>query len=145
MMKPSTPDTPDFDAEAAVGLDYASFPRRLGALLIDWIACSAVNFAIFGAKQYSESAATGWLTLGIFLLESAIGTALVGASFGQLVTRIRVLRIRDGRPLSLLDALLRSALICVLIPPLVFRPETGRGLHDLWTGAAAFRLGRRTK
>ena len=45
----------------------------------------------------------------------------------------------DGRPLNLLMALARTLLICVVIPPLVFKPETGRGLHDLWTGSAAYK------
>jgi hypothetical protein len=45
----------------------------------------------------------------------------------------------DGRPLSLLLALARTALICAVIPPLVYKPESGRGLHDLWTGSAAYR------
>jgi len=26
-----------------------------------------------------------------------------------------------------------------VIPPLVFKSETGRGLHDLWTGSAAYK------
>ena len=57
--------------------------------------------------------------------------ALSGGSFGQLATRLRVVRIDgSGRPLSLLTALLRQVLICLVIPPLVFRPD-GRGLHDL--------------
>lgn len=151
-MSPNTApeNAPDFDAEAAVGLDYAPFPRRIGALLIDWIACTFVAAMIIGPSRYfatDRAESSGWssfVVLGVFLLEAGIGTALVGGSFGQVLTRIRVIRIRDGRPLSLLSALFRSFLICLVFPPLVFRPETGRGLHDLWTGSAAFRLGRRT-
>ena len=60
------------------------------------------------------------------------------ASFGQLIVRIRVLTT-EGRPLSLLLALVRTLLICVVIPPLIFKPDSGRGLHDLWTGSAAYK------
>ena len=63
---------------------------------------------------------------------------LAGASFGQALVRIRVHRL-DGRPLSLLRALQRQLLVCLVIPPLVFR-EDGRGLHDLWTGSGAFEI-----
>jgi uncharacterized RDD family membrane protein YckC len=75
--------------------------------------------------------------LGVFALEVAILTTLAGGSFGQLIMRIRVLTT-DGRSLSLLVALARTLLICVVIPPLIFKTESGRGLHDLWTGSAAY-------
>ncbi len=35
-------------------------------------------------------------------------------------------------------ALARTLLICVVIPPLIFETQTGRGLHDRWTGSAAY-------
>ena len=47
----------------------------------------------------------------------------------------------DGRPLTLLAALLRTLMVCLVVPPLVFRPD-GRGLHDLATGSAAYDLPR---
>jgi len=40
-------------------------------------------------------------------------------------------------------ALLRQFLICLVIPPLVFRPD-GRGLHDLVCGSATVPLIPRT-
>ncbi len=123
--------------EAGPELEHASWPRRIAALVVDWIGCTLVTVAVLGPQRYGESS-SGWVVLGIFALESALGTALAGGSFGQLACGVRVLRT-DGRPLSLLAALLRSVLVCLVIPPLVFRPETGRGLHDLATGAAAYR------
>lgn len=80
---------------------------------------------------------SSWVVLGIFALEVVVLTTLAGGSFGQLLVRVRVLTT-DGRPLSLLQALARTLLICVVVPPLVFRPDTGRGLHDMWTGSAAY-------
>jgi uncharacterized RDD family membrane protein YckC len=44
----------------------------------------------------------------------------------------------DGRPVSLLLALLRTALICLVVPPLVYNPDR-RGLHDLLTGTLTVR------
>lgn len=113
----------------------ASWLQRVGALLIDWAASSLVAAAIlggFGGTAYQ------WLPLGIFWLESAVGVALTGASFGQNILRLRVRRI-DSHPLSLGSALLRQGLICVVVPPLVFR-EDGRGLHDILTDSAVYPL-----
>jgi uncharacterized RDD family membrane protein YckC len=62
-------------------------------------------------------------------VEATLFTALAGGSFGQLALRIVVARL-DGRPINLLQALLRTALICLVIPPLVFNRDN-RGLHDL--------------
>ena len=117
--------------------EYASWRRRIAALIIDWAACTLVTIAILGAGSYQDDPNSSWVVLGIFALEVTVLTTLVGGSFGQLLVRIRVLST-EGRPLSLLLALVRTLLICVVIPPLVFKPETGRGLHDLWTGSAAY-------
>jgi uncharacterized RDD family membrane protein YckC len=125
----------DRQRDAAKDLELASWARRVAAVLIDGVASALVALAILGPERYSESS---FGPLVVFFAETALGTALAGGSFGQLVTRIRVLRV-DGRPVSLLRALLRSLLICLVIPPLVFRPD-GRGLHDLATDSAAFRL-----
>lgn len=117
--------------------EYASWPRRITALVIDWTASTLVAIGVLGLGDYTESQSSGWVVLGIFAIEATVLTALVGGSFGQLLMRVRVLRI-DGRPLSLLLALARTLLICLVIPPLIFKSDSGRGLHDLWTGSAAY-------
>jgi uncharacterized RDD family membrane protein YckC len=114
--------------------ETASWLRRIGALLIDWIAASGVAAFIL---QAFYTPAHDLLTPVVFLVESAVGIALTGSSFGQTVVKIRVSH-PDGRPLSLFGALLRQLLVCLVIPPLVFRPD-GRGLHDLWTDSGAYR------
>ena len=38
-----------------------------------------------------------------------------------------------------LRALVRSVLVALVIPPLIFRPD-GRGLHDMLVGSATVRL-----
>ncbi|MCW2752588.1 MAG: hypothetical protein JWR83_3698 [Aeromicrobium sp.] len=113
--------------------DTASWARRVLALVLDWAASSLVAAFILGGF---DGRAYQWLPLVIFWLESAVGIALTGASFGQAITRIRVHQL-DSRPLPLLRALQRQLLICLVIPPLVFRQD-GRGLHDLWTNSAAY-------
>ncbi len=113
----------------------ATWSRRFLALLIDWAVSSFVVVAIIGPTQWSDDPYAGFYTMGIYIVESAFFTALAGGSFGKLLTRLRVVRY-DGtyRPLELLPAFLRSVLIALVIPPLVFRHD-GRGLHDLAVGS----------
>ena len=118
--------------------EYASWPRRIAALVIDWAASTFVTVGIIGLGDYLDDPNSGWFVLGVFAVEVTLLTTLAGGSFGQLLTGVRVLTTA-GRPLNLLMALARTLLICVVIPPLVFKQETGRGLHDLWTGSAAYK------
>jgi uncharacterized RDD family membrane protein YckC len=113
--------------------ETASWGRRLLALIVDWLACTAITVLVLGPDGWSGSNVSGFYTLGIFVLEAAAFTALLGGSFGQLMTRLRVVRLDGGR-LGLLPALARSAMIALVIPPLVFKPD-GRGLHDLVAGS----------
>ena len=114
-------------------LPTATWAHRVLALLIDWVASTLVVIAIIGGPgAWSDSQWSGTYALGVFALESAVLTAYAGGSFGQLATRMRVVSV-DGsmRPVPLLPALIRQLLICLVIPPLVFKPD-GRGLHDLY-------------
>ncbi|MCW2807556.1 MAG: hypothetical protein JWQ93_1511 [Marmoricola sp.] len=117
--------------------EYASWRRRIVALIIDWAASVLVTIGLIGAGNYVRDPNSGWVVLGVFALEVSLLTTLAGGSFGQLITRVRVLTT-DGRPLSLLVAVARTLLICLVVPPLIFKPDSGRGLHDLWTGSAAY-------
>jgi uncharacterized RDD family membrane protein YckC len=116
---------------ADLPFETASWARRVLALLVDYAACWGVMLLIYGGDWFgSGSLPSVYLNL-LFVGESTILIALSGGSFGQLATRLRVVRVDgSGRPLDLLTALLRQVLICLVIPPLVFRPD-GRGLHDM--------------
>ena len=118
--------------------EYASWLRRIAALIIDWAASTLVTVGLIGLGDYLDNPNSGWVVLGVFALEVTLLTTLAGGSFGQLLTGIRVLTTQ-GTPLSLLVAAARTVLICAVVPPLVFKPDSGRGLHDLWTGSAAYR------
>ena len=73
----------------------------------------------------------------VFLVEAGVLTALVGGSFGQLVLRVAVVRL-DRRPVNLLVALLRTLLICLVVPPVIYNRDR-RGLHDLVAGTITVR------
>lgn len=121
-------------------IETASWAHRILALLIDWLASTLVVVFVLGVSGWSEDQLSGFYTMGVFILQTSLLSALAGGSFGQLATRMRVIRT-DGsrRPPDLLRALLRAVLVCLVIPPLVFRPD-GRGLHDLAVGTQTARL-----
>jgi uncharacterized RDD family membrane protein YckC len=97
----------------------AGIGRRLGALLIDWVACEIIALAAFH-NQY--------LTIAIFAAEVWLLTALTGFTLGKRLLGIRVVRI-DGRPVGLLWALVRTLLFLCVVPALVYDGDL-RGLHD---------------
>jgi uncharacterized RDD family membrane protein YckC len=107
------------------------------ALFVDWIACLLVASAFAGSAVMGSHGAESWLPLLVFLVEATVLTALVGGSFGQLLLRIAVVRV-DRRPLTLLTALLRTFLICLVVPPVIYNRDQ-RGLHDLATGTVTVR------
>lgn len=109
----------------------ASWGRRIVALFVDWIASSLVASVIAETASMGSDAARS-LPLLVFLAEVTVFTAVAGASFGQLALRIVVARV-DGRRLSVVSAFIRSLLICLVVPPVVFNRDN-RGLHDLAVG-----------
>ena len=122
-------------------METASWGRRILALLVDWFASTlVVIFLLGGVDRWAGDQQAGFFVLGVFVLESAVFTALSGGSFGQLATRLRVARWDgDPRPLAPHLALVRQLLIALVVPPLVYRPD-GRGLHDLAAGSAVVTL-----
>ena len=130
-------------SQSSTALRTASWPRRILALFVDWTVSTLVVVAIMGPEGWSESRSSGFYTMGVFILESTVLTALAGGSFGKLATRLRVVRLDGtGRPLDLLRSLLRVVLVCLVIPPVVYKAD-GRGLHDLVVGTATVPVGGR--
>jgi uncharacterized RDD family membrane protein YckC len=115
----------------------AGWGRRVLALVVDWVASLLVAGAFAGHGVLESQDWRAWLPMIVFLVESGLLVALLGGSFGQLLARVAVVRV-DRRPVSLLRALLRSLLVCLVVPPLVFNRDQ-RGLHDLATGTVAVR------
>ncbi len=115
----------------------AGWGRRLLALLIDWVLSLFAVAAFLGSDVWTGRGTAQWAPLVVFAFEAWILTTLVGGSAGQLVVGVRVRRT-SGEPLDIFRALLRTLLICLVIPPLVYNPDQ-QGLHDLAVDSIALR------
>ncbi len=107
----------------------ASVRTRFGALVIDWIACLLVATAIVPWSNPWH----GSITLAVFAAEALVGTAVGGASFGQRMRRLRIVRLPGLRPPGPVAALVRTVLLVLVLPAVVADPD-GRGLHDRLAG-----------
>ena len=116
----------------------AGWGRRALALVLDWIGSMMVVGLFVDTDLWSGRGVVQWAPLAVFAAERWVLTSLTGASAGQLLTRIRVVRT-DGSPLGPGRALVRTLLICLVIPPVVYNPDQ-RGLHDLAVDSVAVRL-----
>jgi len=121
--------------ETGVG-SVATFGRRLVALCVDWFACLAISQAIVRGTQGSPNDASV-LTLQLFAVQSLIFTVLLGGSFGQALLGIGVRKV-SGQRLGLFAVILRTGLLCLVFPALIWDRD-GRGLHDQVARSVAVR------
>jgi hypothetical protein len=110
----------------------ASWRSRVGALIIDWAACMIIALGFFGSGVLTGGGWRAWMILATFFVESTVLSWLAGGSFGQLISRIAVVRL-DVKPLGLPRAVLRAFLVSLALPPLIISTER-RGLQDLAVG-----------
>jgi uncharacterized RDD family membrane protein YckC len=110
----------------------ASWRSRVGALIIDWAACMIIALGFFGSGVLTGGGWRAWMILTTFFVESTLLSWLAGGSFGQLISRIAVVRL-DVKPLGLPRAVLRAFLVSLALPPLIISTER-RGLQDLAAG-----------
>jgi uncharacterized RDD family membrane protein YckC len=113
----------------------APLGRRFGALFIDWALCVLVSYALLAGRD--PQAAGNWALL-VFLVLSLLTVGTVGATPGKLLLRLRVVG-EGGVRLSLPRAVLRSVLLVLVIPAVVFDRDT-RGLHDRLSRAVQIRV-----
>ncbi|MFJ8532703.1 RDD family protein [Streptomyces sp. NPDC093591] len=99
--------------------------RRLGALAVDWGLCVLIAYGLI-TDGYGQ-ATSNWALL-LFFLMSALTVGTVGFTPGKRLFGLRVVTLETGT-VNPLRALLRSALLCVAIPALIWDRD-GRGLHD---------------
>ena len=117
-------------AEGAGSL--AGWPVRIGALCLDWAACMIIAIAVFGQEVLTGYDWRRFMIVTIFFVESTVLSAAAGGSFGQLITRIAIIRL-DRERLGLPRAILRAALVSLALPALIIGVDR-RGLQDLAAG-----------
>jgi len=110
----------------------AGFGSRVLAFLVDSVVANGIAFLVLQSQGPS-----GLYVLGAFAVEVWLLTAFVGGSVGHLVCGLEVLRL-DHRPVGLWRALIRTALLCLLIPAAIWDRD-GRGLHDVAAGTVLVR------
>ncbi|MER6420522.1 RDD family protein [Streptomyces sp. NPDC001137] len=99
--------------------------RRFGALVVDWGLCLLIAY---GLITHGYNQATGNWALLVFFLLGVLTVGTIGFTPGKRLFGLRVVALDTGRP-SPLRATLRTALLCLAIPALIWDRD-GRGLHD---------------
>lgn len=115
----------------------AGFGRRLAAITIDWL----LGYAIAGLLAGPDALAVknfSWTVLGVWFLLTALPVAVFGASAGMTAVGIRVASLDSAPVVGVPRALVRTALIALVVPALV-RDADGRGWHDRATRTIVLR------
>jgi hypothetical protein len=105
--------------------------------VIDWMLCLLVTSLVRRSGVWDGPGSREWGPLIVFAIEAWVLTSLLGSSAGQLVVGV-VVRRTSGAPLDAARALLRTLLICLVIPPVVYNRDQ-QGLHDLAVDSIAVR------
>lgn len=94
--------------------------RRIVAIVIDWTLALLISNFLFAGDS--------WATLAVFAAEQILLIGTLGYSIGHRAMGIHVVRL-GSTPAGPLAALVRTLLLCLVIPAVIFDPDQ-RGLHD---------------
>jgi RDD family len=100
-------------------MSVASMPRRLLALLIDWLLSMLIAYWL---------TRTQFWTIAVFTVEVYVLTALTGSTVGKRLVGIRAIRTNGG-PIGFRWSLVRTAILLTVVPPLLTDRDL-RGMHD---------------
>lgn len=129
---PSDAELPEGGALA--GAVTPTLWRRLGGIAVDWLACIILVRLLLPWAPFGSDA-SALATLAIFYVEVTLLTWLTASSFGQRLVGIAVVSVRGTR-LALWNVAIRTLMICLVIPALVYDAQ-GRGLQDIVAGSVA--------
>jgi uncharacterized RDD family membrane protein YckC len=94
--------------------------RRILAITIDWTIALLISNVFLAGNSMA--------TLAIFAAEQILLIGTLGYSIGHRAVGIHVVK-PDGSAAGPLAALVRTVLLCLVIPAVIFDPDQ-RGLHD---------------
>jgi uncharacterized RDD family membrane protein YckC len=97
--------------------------------MVDWLPCAAAAQLLTANPSFSA--------LALFAAVTALSIGVAGRTVGHAVAGLRV-ALLDGRRAGLGAAVIRTVLLCLVIPPVVYDAD-GRGLHDRAVGTIVLR------
>lgn len=115
----------------------AGFGRRFAAVLVDWTLAYLIGLQLAGPDPLTDPS-VGWIVLGVWFLLTVVPVAIFGASAGKTLLGIRVASLDSAAVVGVPRAVLRTALVAVIVPPLA-RDADGRGWHDRATRTVVVR------
>lgn len=98
----------------------ARWGRRILALCIDWAIAMGVAWLLLRGNP--------WGSLIVFVVIQMIMVGFFGRGIGHWILGMQVQKL-NGKPVNILDGLVRTVLVGVVIPPLI-QDADQRGLHD---------------
>jgi uncharacterized RDD family membrane protein YckC len=110
----------------------ASFGARIGAFLVD-----AVGSALVAGLVTAPDLPGNW-SLAVFVAVTVLTLIAFGQTPGMRMLGLRLAHPSQGQRLAPWRAVVRTALLCLLVPALVVDAD-GRGLHDRLTDTAVVR------
>ncbi|CAN7353056.1 RDD family protein [Microbacterium foliorum] len=114
--------------------------RRIGALLIDYVAATIIATGFLGYDQFAlpaEAGLTMFAPMGVFALLQILFIPTAGGSPGHRILGMRVVRLGGGW-VGVWRPIVRTLLIVVVIPAVIWDADH-RGVHDKVTGLVLIR------
>jgi uncharacterized RDD family membrane protein YckC len=110
----------------------AAFGTRVGAFCVDALGSALI------AGLFTAPALPGNWALAVFAAATVVTLVAFGQTPGMRLLGLRLAHPRPGQRLAAWRAVVRTALLCLLVPALLVDSD-GRGLHDRLTDTAVVR------
>ncbi|MCM3780470.1 RDD family protein [Microbacterium hydrocarbonoxydans] len=114
--------------------------RRIGALVIDYLAATIIATAFLGFDQFalpSEAGLSQFGPIAVFAVLQILFIPTAGGSPGHRILGMRVVRLHGGW-VGLWRPIVRTLLLVVVIPAVIWDSDQ-RGLHDKLPGLVLIR------
>jgi uncharacterized RDD family membrane protein YckC len=116
----------------------AGWGRRVVALFVDWFASLAIAGLLTEPLGWDTARGRSLGPVLVLFVVTSLLVGLLGTSLGHRLLGVRVARL-DGRAVGIPKAMLRSLLLCLVIPAVIYDKDR-RGLHDLAAGTIVVRI-----
>lgn len=119
----------------------ARIGRRIGALVIDYLAATVIAVGFLGYDQFALPGEAGWRQFAPMMVFAALQILFIptaGGSPGHLILGMRVVRMGGGW-VGLWRPIVRTLLLVLVIPSVIWDADQ-RGLHDKAAGTVLIRV-----